>query len=78
MNKISELKHILDESFAWNKTRLDCFARILIALFAVRTVNLSELAVAFASKATVRSRYIRKPLRNMSWSSSCNGQHTLK
>lgn len=59
MNKISELKSILGESFTWNKARLDCFARMLIALFAVRTVNLSELAVAFGSKAKIRSRYIR-------------------
>lgn len=59
MNKISELKSILGESFAWNKARLDCFSRMLLALFAVRTVNLSEHAVAFASKAKVRSRYIR-------------------
>ncbi|MES2998965.1 MAG: hypothetical protein V4700_06585 [Pseudomonadota bacterium] len=59
MNKISELKRILGESFDWNKARLDCFVRMLLALFAVRTVNLSELAVAFGSKAKVRSRYIR-------------------
>ncbi len=59
MKKISGLKSILGESFAWNKARLDCFSRMLLALFAVRTVNLSELAVAFASKAKVRSRYIR-------------------
>lgn len=59
MNKISELKSILGESFTWNKARLDCFARMLIALFAVRTVNLSELAVGFGSKAQIRSRYIR-------------------
>jgi len=59
MNKISELKSILGESFAWNKARLDCFARMLLAIFSVRTVNLSEIAVAFASKAKMRSRYIR-------------------
>jgi hypothetical protein len=51
MNKISELKSILGESFAWNKARLDCFARMLLAIFSVRTVNLSEIAVAFASKS---------------------------
>lgn len=55
MNKISELKSILGESFTWNKARLDCFAWMLIALFAVRTVNLSELAVGFGSKALVIS-----------------------
>jgi len=59
MNKVSELKRILDENFVWNKARIDCFARMLLALFSVRTVNLSEIAVAFAAKAEVNSRYKR-------------------
>lgn len=59
MNTISELRNILGEKFVWNKARLDCFARTLLALFAVRTVNLSELAVAFPSAAEIGSRYKR-------------------
>jgi hypothetical protein len=59
MNKISELKGILSENLSWNKARLDCFARMLLALFVVRTVNLSEIAVAFSSKSHVSSRYKR-------------------
>jgi hypothetical protein len=59
MDKISELRKILNETFDWNKARLDCFIKMLLALFIVRTVNLSELAVAFASKAEVSSRYKR-------------------
>lgn len=59
MDKINELKKILSENLSWNKARLDCFARMLIALFVVRTVNLSEIAVAFSSKANVNSRYKR-------------------
>ncbi|KTD11072.1 transposase [Legionella gratiana] len=59
MDKISELKRILGENLTWNKARLDCLVRMLMALFAVRTVNLSELAVAFASKAEKESRYKR-------------------
>jgi len=59
MDKISELKRILGENLVWNKARLDCFVRMLLALFAVRTVNLSEIAVAFSSKSTVSSRYKR-------------------
>jgi hypothetical protein len=51
MNKISELKRIIGESFAWHKARLDCFTKMLLALFAVCTVNLRELAVAFCSDA---------------------------
>lgn len=59
MDKISELKRILGENLAWNKARLDCFVRMLTALFVVRTVNLSEIAVAFSSKAEKNSRYKR-------------------
>lgn len=29
MNSISELEGILGETFAWNKARLSCFARVL-------------------------------------------------
>lgn len=59
MDKISELKSILGENLNWNKARLDCFVRMLVALFVVRTVNLSEIAVVFSSKADVNSRYKR-------------------
>ena len=59
MDKISELWRILGETFIWNKARLDCLVCLLLALFAVRTVNLSEIAVAFMSKAEVGSRYKR-------------------
>lgn len=59
MSPISELRKILSQSFAWNKSRLDCFSRMLLALISVRTVNLKELAVAFESKASIDSRYKR-------------------
>lgn len=59
MDRISELSSILGENFSWNKARLDCFVRMLLALFSVRTANLSELAVAFSSNAKVESRYKR-------------------
>lgn len=59
MKGVSELKHILGEHFDWNKARLDCFSRMLLALITVRTVNLREIAVAFASRANIDSRYKR-------------------
>lgn len=59
MNKTSELAGILSKYFKWNKARLNCFTQMLIALFIVRTVNLSEIAVAMESKATISSRYKR-------------------
>ena len=59
MDKTSELMDILGQFLKWNKARLNCFSQMLIALFITRTVNLSELAVAMASKAEIDSRYKR-------------------
>ncbi len=59
MKSISGLKKILSENLTWNKARIDCFARMLLSLFSVRTVNLSELAVSFPSKTKQSSRYKR-------------------
>ena len=51
MKRSSELEDMLKEILGWNKARLSCFIKMLLALFTVRTVNLRELAVAFASDA---------------------------
>lgn len=59
MDRINELRGILGKNFDWNKARLDCFVRMLLALFTVRTVNLSEIATAFCSNSTIESRYKR-------------------
>lgn len=59
MNYISELREILGKEFNWHKSRLDCFAQMLLALFTVRSVNLSEIAVAMQSEALIESRYKR-------------------
>ncbi len=59
MNRISELKQILSDNLPGNKARIDCLARMLLALFSVRTVNLSEVATAFGSEAEISSRYKR-------------------
>ena len=59
MKSISELRSILAQHVTWNKARLDCFTRLLLALFVARTVNLSEIAVVMASKASTSSRYKR-------------------
>ena len=59
MKQISELVSILNGYFGWNKARMDCFAKMLLSLFAVRTVNLSEIAVGFAGKAQKDSNYRR-------------------
>jgi hypothetical protein len=59
MKHISELERILSGFLNWNKARLDCFSKMLLALFAVRTVNLREIAVALNSDAQLDSRYKR-------------------
>ena len=59
MYPISELKRILGQTFTFHKQRIDCLAKFLLGLFSVRTVNLSEIAVAFQGKAQKDSRYMR-------------------
>ncbi len=60
MNKLSGLRDILSETFDWNKARLDCFTKMIMALITMQAVNLSEMAVGFSSpKAKVESRYKR-------------------
>ena len=59
MDSLSELVASLKGNFKWNKARLFCLAGMLLALISVRTVNLREIAVAFASDASLDSRYKR-------------------
>lgn len=60
MTYISELSEILSQRLDWHKSRIDCFAQMLLALFVVRSVNLSEIAVAMnGDKASIESRYKR-------------------
>jgi hypothetical protein len=59
MNYISELREILGKELNWHKSRIDCFAQMLLALFLVRSVNLSEIAVAMQSEVLIESRYKR-------------------
>ena len=60
MSYISELSEILSQRLDWHKSRIDCFAQMLLALFIVRSVNLSEIAVAMnGDKASIESRYKR-------------------
>ena len=60
MKYISELSVILSEQLNWHKSRIDCFSQMLLALFIVRSVNLSEIALAMeGDKATIDSRYKR-------------------
>ena len=59
MKQISRLSTSLNNYFGWNKARMSCFTKMLISLFAVKTVNLSEIAVGFIGKAQKESNYRR-------------------
>ncbi|HHT0595085.1 TPA: hypothetical protein ACTXXA_003738 [Legionella anisa] len=59
MKYISELIEILGQQLDWHKSRLDCFGQMLLALFMVRSVNLSEIALAMPGEVLIESRYKR-------------------
>lgn len=59
MDSLNQLMGSLSPYFKWNKARLYCLAGIILALISVRTVNLKELAVAFAGKALLNSKHRR-------------------
>ncbi|MCL9685780.1 hypothetical protein [Legionella maioricensis] len=42
MKYISEFREILDKELSWQKSRIDCFAQMLLALFMVRSDALIE------------------------------------
>lgn len=59
MDHINELIDILNVSFKWNKARITCFAKMLLALLITRTVNLNKIACSMSGKADKASRYRR-------------------
>lgn len=59
MEPISELRNSLNGYFGWNKARITCFVKMVLALVLTRTVNLNKLACVFDSDAKHASRYRR-------------------
>ncbi|MCW5969196.1 MAG: IS4 family transposase [Blastocatellales bacterium] len=59
MADIHSLEQTLFDNLPWNKARIKFVARFLMALYAVRTVNLSILATAFSGRAQEDSNYKR-------------------
>jgi len=59
MTDIRSLEPKLFDNLPWNKTRIKFVARFLLALYAMRTVNLSILATAFSCQAKEESNYKR-------------------
>jgi len=59
MKHVSELQKTLSHFLDWNKARLNCLVQILLALFTVRTVNLTQVAAAFQASVKEESSYRR-------------------
>jgi hypothetical protein len=59
MNEITLIHQTLHQHFGWHGARLRFLTLFLIALFRVRTVNLSALSIAMPSDAQADSRYKR-------------------
>jgi hypothetical protein len=59
MTDIRSLEQTLLDNLPWNRARIKFVARFLLALYAVRTVNLSILATAFSGNAKEESNYKR-------------------
>lgn len=59
MQQINELSSMLNQHFHWNKARMDCFVGMLIALFKLRSVNLTEIAAGFPNQTKLASRHRR-------------------
>jgi len=59
MTDIRSLERTLLDNLPWNKARIKFVARFLLALYAMRTVNLSILATTFSGFAKEESNYKR-------------------
>jgi hypothetical protein len=59
MTDIRSLEQTLLDNLPWNKARIKFVARFLLALYAMRTVNLSILATALSGHAKDESNYKR-------------------
>ena len=59
MDPLDSMDRIFLETLPWHKARVKFFVRFVVALIAVKTVDLGEIAAAFAGKATLDSKYRR-------------------
>src|SRR5688572_14325987 len=59
MDHHTMLTDILKLHLGWNLARVKCLSALILALFKVKTVNLTELATAFPGRAQSDSHYRR-------------------
>ena len=57
MRNLRSLEQTLAENLPWHKARIKFVAAFVIALVTVKTVNLVEIACAFAGQAKQDSQY---------------------
>ena len=60
MDHINLIRNTLKAHLHWHGARLNFLALFLIALFRVKTVNLSHIATAFSNHAQIDSNYKRR------------------
>jgi hypothetical protein len=53
------LVNLLKLHFGWHLARIKCLAYIIVALFKIKTVTLTEVATAFPGTAEIESHYKR-------------------
>lgn len=76
MKHICELQLILKEYLNWNKSRLTVLTNLLIGLFIVKTVNLSDHATVLHSNAKIDSNF-KRIQRFFNWLSSLNNYQEI-
>lgn len=59
MTDYSLLEQTLAANLSWNRARIKFLAGFLLALFAAKTVNLSQIATFFVGRAAIDSNYKR-------------------
>ncbi len=59
MKQIAKLTEIFNSRLGWNKARADLLSLFIVALIKVRSVNLTEIAVAMPGSAKTDSKYKR-------------------
>ncbi|MEL6131726.1 MAG: IS4 family transposase, partial [Cyanobacteria bacterium J06628_4] len=60
MSELNALRSLLQPHLGWHGARVLFIAAFIIALFRARTVNLSELSMAFPGRAQPDSQYKRQ------------------
>ncbi len=69
MNQITLIQKTLQPYLGWHGARVSFLALFLVALFRVKTVNLTQLAAGFINKVKLESNYkrLQRFLATLSW-----------